>query len=394
MPKKENIRKLKRIIFNTFYAQLLLLFLWLVVQLILFKVTGVKIANDSPRYIFHATRLTDTGIIPGGQNFWYAGYIGLLTLFMALNTGYTALIAFQVLLTGFAVVALYSATLKITKGNLVAAFFATAFYVLWPKIHLWNFYILTDSTFSSMMVISFWALVHLRNWKGGIAVLPLFLYSFLIRPNGIGFLVAAVVFIYFLALRHNRMLTLKVRVWLFPLVIALTLLVLNKMLTSFHLIETYARGEVIYLFKGVLVEGRNRLNLPASNRLPLFKVFSFIIYNPIFFIKLSGLKLSFFILNVRPYYSVFHNAFLLLLLPIYYLAVRGVISKTISLSAKAFILAFIGFQAFIVMLTVEDWDGRFLVPVLPFVFILAGVGLSKFVKGKTCELAFFEKGLK
>lgn len=153
-------------------------------------ITGVKIANDSPRYIFYANQVVEMGTFPSGQFFWYLGYIGFLSLFFSLNLGYPFIVAFQVLISGLAMLALYRSSIKITKGNYAVAFLAAAFYSLWPKIQLWNFYILTDSLFTSMTIISFWALVHIKNWKSILMIIPLLIFSFLIRPNGIGLLVA------------------------------------------------------------------------------------------------------------------------------------------------------------------------------------------------------------
>ena len=46
---------------------------------------------------------------------------------------------------------------------------------------------------------------------------------------------------------------------------------------------------------------------------------------------------------------------------------------------KPFFFTYILAQGFTVMLTTENWDGRFLIPVLPFVFILASMDISKFL---------------
>ena len=65
---------------------------------------------------------------------------------------------------------------------------------------------------------------------------------------------------------------------------------------------------------------------------------------------------------------------MLLLWPLYYLAVRGA-RRAVWLPARAFLVAVPLLQAAIVMLTVDDYDVRFLAPVLPFVFVLAAIEL-------------------
>ena len=47
----------------------------------------------------------------------------------------------------------------------------------------------------------------------------------------------------------------------------------------------------------------------------------------------------------------------------------------LSLPARAFLVAVVLTQGAVVMMTVEDWDVRFLLPVLPCVFALAGLRL-------------------
>lgn len=172
-----------------------------------------------------------------------------------------------------------------------------------------------------------------------------------------------------------------------PLIVLLGIFLLNHMLSSFTLIETYSRGDVIFLYPEIIVEEGDSLNLPKMAS-PISNLIYFIVHNFPYFIKLASLKLGYFFLNMKPYYSYPHNTFLLLLLPIYYFAIKGGFSKSISLQARSFIYTFIAFQALIVMLTVEDWDGRFLVPVLPFIFILSAAGVSNFYSKKKSYLWF------
>ncbi len=79
----------------------------------------------------------------------------------------------------------------------------------------------------------------------------------------------------------------------------------------------------------------------------------------------------------RVYYFAVHNPGFLLQLMLRKLFAFFSRREGVWLPARAFLVAVPLLQAAVVMLTVEDWDVRFLAPVLPFIFVLAALGLAK-----------------
>ena len=69
---------------------------------------------------------------------------------------------------------------------------------------------------------------------------------------------------------------------------------------------------------------------------------------------------------------------MIVLYPSYLFSIITVRRYKIEQSAKVFISTFILSQAAVVALYMEDWDGRFLLPVIPFVFLLASPQISSF----------------
>ena len=90
-------------------------------------------------------------------------------------------------------------------------------------------------------------------------------------------------------------------------------------------------------------------------------------------------KVFFFFGHIRPFYSQVHNLIIMLVLyPCYLFAILTLKKYPIEQSAKVFICTFILSQAAVVALYMEDWDGRFLLPVIPFVFLLASPQIGSF----------------
>ena len=66
----------------------------------------------------------------------------------------------------------------------------------------------------------------------------------------------------------------------------------------------------------------------------------------------------------------------LVLWPAYWLAAHGAWRRGIWRPARVFLAGVFLLQTAIIMLTVDDWDVRFLAPVLPVVFVLATLEMT------------------
>jgi len=124
------------------------------------------------------------------------------------------------------------------------------------------------------------------------------------------------------------------------------------------------------------------LIIPEAHFPPLMRLVIFIFSNPIYFTKISLIKAALLLAHVKPYYSFFHNAVICIFLyPIYYFMIKGM-NSFVGSNIKLFMLIFILFQVITVSLTSENWDGRFLLPILPYVFIIASFGITDLIESK------------
>ena len=384
------------------YHGWLLLGLWLLVQAAyLLRYHGPHYANDSARYLDYAANLAEHGyykIEPGTApttfanngltNFQYEHnqryilYPWYQSVWLRLHAGWWGIVLGQIVISGLATLALYGAVRRLAGGQRGAAALAVGLVILWPDVQQFNCYLLTESLFISLSILSFWALVRARagGWLAWVLLLSLLLLTTLVRPNG--FVVAGAVGVAGLATLYAK----KRRVFWLAVggaVLASPLAVwwLNHQLVSFFIVETYLRGELMFATPVWAVHPSAPLVLPPAGIGQMSRVLYFAAHNPGFLAKLILGKLFVFFSSIKPYYSLIHKMISVMVLwPLYYFAVRGARQAAVWLPARAFLAGVPLLQAAVVMLTVDDYDVRFLAPVLPFIFTLAalqvGVGLA------------------
>jgi hypothetical protein len=376
----------------------LLLALWLLVQAaFLAKNHGPHFANDSARYLDYAANLAEHGyykIEPGTApttianngvaNFQYEHnqryilYPWYQSVWLRLHAGWWGIVLGQIALSGLAALALYRAVRRLAGGPAGAAALATGLFVAWPDVQQFNCYLLTESLFISLSVLSFWAFVRTRGggWSAGPVLIALLLLTALVRPNG--FVVAGAVGLAGVATLYaerRRLFWLAVGVCV--LAAPLAVWWLNHQLVSFFIVETYVRGELMFATPVWAIHPSAPLVLPPAGLGQMSRVLYFAAQNPGFLARLMLGKLFVFFSSIKPYYSLGHRLLSVLVLwPLYWLAGRGAGQPAVWRPARAFLVGMPLLQAGVVMLTVDDYDVRFLAPVLPFIFALAAIQLS------------------
>lgn len=372
--------------------------LWLLVQAaFLLRYHGPHFANDSARYLDYATNLAahghyqqESGAVAatvannGIANYQYEHnqryilYPWYQSLWLRLGAGWWGIVLGQLAASGLAALALYAAVRRLAGGQRGPAALATGLFILWPDVQQFNCYLLTESLFISLSVLSFWALVRARGagWGAGFLLGGLLVLTALVRPNG--FVVAGAAVLAGMAELYAQ----RYRVFWLAVgagVVALPLIIwaLNRQLVSFLIVETYLRGELMFATPVWAIHPSAPLVLPPAGWSQMGRVLHFATHNPGFLARLMLGKLFVFFSSIKPYYSLGHRLMSVLVLwPLYWLAGRGVRRPAVWLPARVFLVGVPLLQAGVVMLTVDDYDVRFLAPVLPFVFALAALEIA------------------
>ena len=257
-------------------------------------------------------------------------------------------------------------------------------YLFYIPIQVWNFYILTETLFICSIIFIVFFLIFFKKKYIPIIII-LFAFTIFIRPHGIilipSFFLAFVIWIYF---RNNIMifwvLIFATCVLLYPFI-----LTLNLYLADTDIENLIANAGIIWGYE----EMNNKLEFQISdnNNNNNNNIISLLIFlkNNIYILMSSFLKkIWFFLSRIRPYYSDFHNFYLIIFNLIYYpLALYGMI-KIKSKKSLGVILIFILIISFTFTagLTFADWDGRFSLYVTPLIFIFSSVGFIELIKFK------------
>ncbi|GAC1377569.1 MAG: hypothetical protein NVSMB30_24780 [Hymenobacter sp.] len=354
--------------------------LWVLVQLVyLQRFHGPRFANDSARYLRYAAGIAERGYFEPGHNLRYVLYPLFQSLWLRLGLGWWGIVAGQMAVSALATRAVYRGTRRLAGGRRGAAALATGLFIAWPDVQQFNVFLLTESLFISLVALSFESFTRVRSgrgWAGGWLVVVLVLTA-LARPNG--FLVGLAAGLAGLeALRRQP----DPRPWraallglglLSPLLWA----ALNHQLATYYLMDTYQRGELIFRYPLWAVHQAQPLQLPPPGTGPAARVLYFGLHNPVYLGRLMLGKLFVFISYLKPHYSLAHRVVgVLVLWPAYWLAAGAARRPGIWRPARVFLAAIFLLQTAVIMLTVDDWDVRFLAPVLAPVFVLAALELT------------------
>jgi hypothetical protein len=92
-------------------------------------------------------------------------------------------------------------------------------------------------------------------------------------------------------------------------------------------------------------------------------------------------KLFYLFGQIRPFYSGLHNSFLLVFLtPVYSGFIAGLSKLRMRKSIFFYSITFIAVHSLSIGFMSVDWDGRFLLPMLPLIFIIGVPSLIELVK--------------
>lgn len=362
---------------------------FLAINTFLYQKLGIKIANDSPRYLEYSNLIITKNIFYKAHDFWYLSYVLFITIVKLFTDNCLYIVLLQIILSWLSVIAIYKSSFLLFKDNTIA--FASSFaYLSFFEISSWNFYVLTESFYSSMMCITIYLVIrtHLNpNYKNLILCFLACLVTFFIKPTGIA--VGVAIGGLLLYQYKNKILKTPKPVLIASIIILcfLSYLLINKMLQTFILIDNYLLGEIVYGITTLpgfpsmdtltIDVDMASIIVPDKSHSPIVRMFLFFIQNPVFYLKLAGLKLFWCLAHCKPYFSLIHNVFIAVLLyPIYLFFGISLSENTVDKSIKLFLSNIIIVNCLIVSVTSEDWDGRFLMPILPALFL---VGTGQFV---------------
>ena len=341
---------------------------------------GIQYYIDSYRYIEGSEQILKNEL-PGEKKIEYLGYVFLLAIIKKIGLSFFAVICIQLFLALLSSSFLFDITKSITKSRLISLF-AVGFYLANPFINVWHLYILTESLYTSFVIISAWFIIKSVERKK----ISFYILSFIIvcitasiRPNGwILFPLMIGCFLIFL----NYKWYLKI---LFAILIALVFVMgialipsLNKIVCNVGSSQTsiskvFISGEVVWGHKEL------RLKMPEDSTLAYgnwVNGYSYIFKHPFICGKLAIYRVANELWQInRSWYSFEYKLRLFYwLIPYYLLAIIGVLFLWKNRNIKI-VFSIIIAHLFIIAITYGEHEHRFLTYFLPLIYVLSSCGI-------------------
>lgn len=327
-------------------------------------VLGVRLDGDSPRYLEAASRLL-AGLPLVDKQGDFLAYAWLVALVRHWGGEARALVVCQGLVSLAAGLALAAGAARALGPR--AGLLAGAAYLLWPDLQRWNFYLLSDGPFNSLLAASLGlALLASRRAWWWLALAPVLGLLLLSRPEGAFFLLPLA--LYFALMRQP---------W--P-ALALVLASLGAWLLRAP--SPASQAEILLHWgRGTVILGYPALDRPLAQGLQAPSLGSWLVmaleHEPWGLARVAAQRGFWFLAHVRPFYSLGHNllagpASLVLL----GLGVWGALTRRGARVEAALCWGVVLVQLGLAMLTWADWDGRFLTRVTPALLVLAVLALA------------------
>jgi hypothetical protein len=369
------------------YGLFILCIVLIVIDTVLFYRNGVRVVTDSARYLEYASCLRN-GFYVDPHNIWYVSYAIFIMVISLFSESLMTVVFVQFFLGIFTLISIYYTALTLFK-NRNAAFLSSFGFILFVEPSFWASYILPESLYISLCCFAFYFLSNLDqqeriNPLRIVITIIAVLVAGLTKPTGYALFIAAIAVILFKMFRHNKLSWLAI--FLTLIIVAIAPLLLNRMLATYLIRENYQKGEIVFEVSNysdaeeasyLIVQPPAKLEV-SENTAPLLQLIEVAVRHPVYFTRLFLAKIFFLFLHVRPYWSWLHNITVLaFLIPLYLFFFRGMKRDEVPLSFKTFVLTYLLIHAFGIGLTFEDWDGRFLMPMIPVLLMPAGLELAR-----------------
>lgn len=324
----------------------LLVSIFLAVNLAFLLSGGISHGGDSSRYVDGAENLLQ-GVPLQGTQIFYTGYIALVAFCQFIGIGLPGVVAAQILLAALACVALFDLGRNLhgrTAGLIAAGLFAAN-----PDIARWHVFILTDSLYISLVILSVWCVHAAARRKGRWYVLAAFtlLAAISVRPNGLFLMAAALVYLIAPAISRKTLLWLVIP------------------------------GIILTLLCGAIIHLRFYRSKPSD----LTAGFGVVSARTLRSLSRAPSHLAVELIHARPFYSLKHNLAVLATLPFLYLFALIGLKRHRERSLIRLVVIVIITHLLVVAATYADWsDGRYLLYILPLICLLSSCAIAHWIE--------------
>jgi hypothetical protein len=347
--------------------------LFIVVNLGLLAVNGVRHGGDTPLYLDGASRILDGRPLIDREPS-YAGYVLVVAAAQAIGIGTLGVVVLQVLLGAVAAAAVY--LLGVALAGRVAGAIAATLYGIDVDTNRWHQFILADSIYVSLMTIGV-LLTHRaairRDLEPVFSAFGVLIIAAFVRPEGWVLLPVAGCFVIVMRARTIRSSFGGVMTLCGAMAVVAALLApsYQSNLRAVGPGNMLQRGQTIWEYDGW------RVAMPPGDVTDRAEgAFEYALRHPVVTAKLMVARVGVHFAHVRPFYSTPHNVVIVVWLVPVYTAAAYAIWRLRRQPLTLWVLAAITTQTLVVAVTHAEWDGRYLAHVLPLIDTLVGAGIA------------------
>lgn len=370
---------LLQLVFTQHGHGITLALLWAIINLALFLQKGIVTGYEAEKYITNADHLLQTGHLVNGQFRYY--YTEILLIAIAKQTGtfpYLPVLV-QLSLSAFATLCFYRLLYQLHRNWIAVA--GTAALIAMVYYQEYNFYLFTESIYFSGLIICLYGLQQAaRRQRLWMTLLPLLLVLMIFtRPVGIFLIPATVAFI---LLQPNTRIHKTWKLLCCGIAVTAFTFLVNTVMDaggSFNFLTPFSSGQILCGVPNTAPAFALPTNINPNS---LLGIGHMIVQHPRFFIQIAVERLLSFWGLTRSFYAPAHNLFIAVYFySLYLLAIFGVRRwLRPNHSVLGFIITLLLLTSLAAVLSCDDWHNRFILPLLPFIIILASFAARPFAQ--------------
>jgi len=255
----------------------------------------------------------------------------------------------------------------------LTAFFIFAYLLLFWPYQSWVVFLFTESAFFSAILILLAAMMRYKpDSLKNISIISLALFLVIVsRPLGILFIPAVYVYFFYSANKNWKIILGGISVILFIAAFYIINIIFST-IPDWHITQAFEQESIICDLP-TTTPSHTAIYL-ATGTTPVYQLFYYVTHNFAHFLHFTTVKLQYFFLMTRPYFSKAHNYYVLLnAMPLYLLALGSFFIKQVKFNrgVTLFLATIIAVYTVTIIFQCDDYHNRFILSIYPCFVVLA-----------------------
>jgi hypothetical protein len=345
--------------------------LWLFFQAIWYIKFGARFDLEAGKYIFQADYLLEHHDLSETRFLFYFTTTAVIAFSKLIGAGLYGALAMIMLINLSCYLAFFKGLQKLFQNRL-APFLVVGFLLYFWPYQSWSFYLYTECLFYSLVLLLFAHLIRFRQLdvRFVFKLVVLLLLVVASRPLGILFILPALLFV-FLKLNKRQRIVAGVAALLALVALNFVVQVVFTTTSDWSMKRALTENSIICDMPRATTNDKLDLSQHPNQ---LYQLFHFVTHNFSHFAGLALIRLRYFFVMTRSYYSTLHNLYLL----VHLAALYGIILIGIRMLVRTFppaLLLFIGSSVLLfaaaIALQCDDYHNRFALTLTPLYITLA-----------------------